>query len=161
MKLRFARLLLAAGSLLLAGCNFDSPLTAKPTRNIDPRLLGDWVLVDKDTGKSETMQVRQLDKTTYVAALDGDLYSAFHSDFGGLPFLSVQDLNSAERFYLFLTASVSADGRQLTIRTVNLKVIPEKTKGRGALQKLIKANLANPALLEDPLVFNRPPAVTP
>jgi hypothetical protein len=158
MKSPCALLLSVLGALLLAACNYDTALTPRPTKTIDPRLLGDWVMVDKETGKAEAMQVRQLDKSTYVIALDGDIYSAFHSDFAGTGFLSVQDLNTSARLWVYVTASVSADGNQLTLRTVNTKVVPETTKGRGALQKLIKASLANPALFEAPLVFNRPAA---
>lgn len=158
MKSHSALFLSLLVSLVLAGCNYDSPLTARPTKNIDPRLLGDWVIVDKDTGKTEAMQVRQLDKETYVIALDGDLYSACHTDFAGTPFISIQDLNTPERLYLFFAATVSIDGRQITVQTLSTKVVPVTTKGRSALQKLIKANLANPDLFEQPLIFNRPAA---
>jgi hypothetical protein len=67
----------------------------------------------------------------------------------------VQDLNADNRLYLYLTAALSADGNQLTLRTVSTKVVSEETKGRAALQKLIKANLDNPKLYGDPLVFQR------
>lgn len=143
--------LLVAAVLLFTGCNYELPLTAKPTRNIDARLLSVWL--GGDDGK-DTMVVRSLDNTTYVVAMDDDLYRAFHSDFAGTAFLSVQELNH-ERLYLYLTATLSADGNQLTLRTVSTKVVPEGTKGRAALQKLIKANLANPQLLGEPLVFMR------
>lgn len=127
------------------------PLTARPTRNIDERLLGVWL--GGDEGK-DTMVVRRLDDSTYVVAMDDDLYRAFHSDFAGTAFLSVQELNHG-RLYVYLTAVLAADGNQLTLRTVSTKVVPEDTKGRAALQKLIKANLANPALFGEPLVFQR------
>jgi hypothetical protein len=143
--------LLAAIALLLTGCNYDVALTAKPTRNIDERLLGVWL--GGDEGK-DTMVVRRLDDATYVVAMDDDLYRAFHSDFAGTAFLSVQELNHG-RLYVYLTAVLAADGNQLTLRTVSTKVVPEETKGRAALQKLIKANLANPALFGEPLVFQR------
>lgn len=155
MKSNCAFLLSTLGALFLAGCNYDSALTPRPTKDIDPRILGDWVIVDKDSGKTEAMQVRQLDKSTYVIALDGDIYSAYHSDFAGTPFISVQDLNAPARLFVYVTATVSIDGRQLTVQTVSTKVVPEATKGRGALQKLIKANLANPELFEAPLIFTR------
>ena len=80
---------------------------------------------------------------------------AFHTDFAGTGFISVQDLNASNRLYLYLTAELSADGNQLTLRTVSTKVVPDSTKGRAALQKLIQANLANPKLYGDPLVFTR------
>jgi hypothetical protein len=138
--------------LLLVGCNYDVALTAKATRQIDERLLGVWL--GGENGK-DTMTVRRLDDTSYVVAMDDDIYRAFHTDFAGTAFISVQDLNADNRLYLYLTAALSADGHQLTLRTVSTKVVPEETKGRAALQKLIQANLANPALFGDPLVFTR------
>lgn len=143
--------LLAFTALLLTGCNYELPLTAKPTRNVDARLLGVWL--GGDDGK-DPMVVRSLDDSTYAVAMDDDLYRVWHSDFAGTAFLSVQELNHG-RLYLYLTATLSADGNQLTLRTVSTKVVPEGTKGRAALQKLIKANLANPQLLGEPLVFTR------
>ena len=152
MKSKFSfTSLIAATALLLAGCNYDVPLTAKPTRNVDARLLGVWL--GGDDGK-DTMTVRQFDEATYVVAMDHDLYRAYHSDFAGTAFLSVQELNH-DRLYVYLTATLSPDGHQLTVRTVSTKVVPEKTKGRTALQKLIQANLANPALFGDPVIFTR------
>lgn len=146
---------LATAALLLAGCNYDVPLTAQPTHKIDARLLGDWVVVDKDTSKEEHLSVRQLDDSTYVVTFDGDIYRVFHSDFAGTAFLSVQDLNSGVRKYVYFTWQLSADGAQLTLTGVSSKVVPETTRDRAALQKLIKANLANPALFGDPLTFTR------
>ena len=143
--------LLAVTALLLAGCNYDVPLTARATRNVDERLLGVWL--GGEDGK-DPMVVRQLDEGTYVVAMDHDLYTAYHSDFAGTAFLSVQELNR-DRLYTYLTATLSADGRQLTVRTVSPKVVPEKTRGRAALQKLIQASLTNPALFAEPVVFTR------
>ena len=153
MKPRSLFLRLAA--LFLAGCNYDVALTEKPTRKVDARLLGDWIAVDKDSAKEEAMHVRALDDSTYVVAFDNDIYRAFHTDFAGTGFISVQDLNASNRLYLYLTAEFSADSSQLTLRTVSNKVVPDSTKGRPALQKLIQANLANLKLYGDPLVFNR------
>ncbi len=139
-------------ALFLAGCNYDVALTEKPTRQIDTRLLGVWL--GGEDGK-DTMVVRSLDASTYVVAMDHDIYRAFHSDFADTGLISVQDLNADDRRYLYLTAGLSADGNQLTVRTVSTKVVPEATKGRAALQKLIQTNLANPKLLGEPLVFTR------
>lgn len=155
MKIGPLPALVVALCCLLGGCHYDVPLTDKPTKRIDERIVGDWTMTDKDSGKVQRMQVRAFDRNTYVVSLDGDLYSAFHSDFAGTAFLSVQDLNAPERLYAYLTAALSADAKQLSLRLLNVKLIPESVKGRAALQKLIKANSANPALLEEPLVFDR------
>ena len=155
MKTRlFLAGLLATATLLFTGCNYELPLTAKPTRKVDVRLLGVWVSFDQDEQKMEYMTVRKFDDATYVVAMDHDLYRAFHSDFAGTAFLSVQELNH-DRLYLYLTATLSPDGNQLTLRTVSTKVVPEATKSRAALQKFIQTNLANPALFGEPLVFTR------
>ncbi len=152
-------LVLAAclAALCCSGCNYDFALTEQPTQKIDGRLIGNWVAVDKDNGKQESMQVRRLDDSTYVVAFDNDIYRAFHSDFAGQPFLSVQNLQpgSDERKYLVMTWALSADARQLTLLTVSTKVVPEGTKDRATLQKLIQANLANSKLCGDPIVFTR------
>jgi hypothetical protein len=147
--------LIAAGWLHLGGCNYDIPLTAKPTRNVDARLLGDWVAMDKENPQDEFLHIRQLDDATYVVALDKDIYRVFHSDFADTAFVSVQDLNSANRKYVYYTWRLSADGAQLTLQGVSTKVVPEKTKNRTAIQQLIKDNLQNPALFDKPLTYTR------
>jgi hypothetical protein len=140
---------------MLGGCNYDFPLTPKPTQRVDARLLGEWVVVDKDSGKEEHLSVRQLDDTSYVVTFDGDIYRAFHSDYAGTAFMSVQDLNADNRKYVYFNWKLSPDNTQLTLVGVSNKVVPETVKDRGAMQKLIKANLANPALYGDPLTFTR------
>lgn len=137
--------------LALAGCNYDVALTAKPTRKVDDRLLGVW----QGGEEKDVMVVRKYDAETYVVSMDDDIYRAFHSDFAGVGFLSVQELED-DRQYVYLTTELSADGRKLTLHMVSTKVVPEETKGRDALQKLIKANIANPGLFAgEPLVFTR------
>lgn len=160
MKPRLLPALLSAAALLLGACNYDSPLTAKPTQMVNEKLLGEWLSVDKDTGKEERMHVRRYDDSNYVIAMDGDIYHAFHSDFAGVAFVSVRDLqtDSDAHKYVYFTWQLSADGTRLTLRGVSNKVVPGETKGRAALQKLIKANLKNPALFTDAPVFVRPPA---
>ena len=132
--------LVVAVCLALTGCNYDSTLTAKPTQKINEKLLGEWVSLDKDTGKEERMLVRQLDDSNYVVGMDNDIYRVFHSDFAGIAFVSVQDLQVGreDRKYAYFTWQLSADGSLLTLRGVSTQVVPETTKGRTALQKLIK-----------------------
>lgn len=147
--------LIATGCVLFAGCNYDVPLTAKPTHKIDARLLGDWVAVDPEAKQEEIMHVRKFDDATYAVAMDDDIYRVFHSDFAGVAFVTAQDLNSDNLKYCYYRWSLSADGNQLTLHGVDTKLVPEETKTRAAIQKLIKANLANPALFEKALTFTR------
>lgn len=154
--------LLAVAVLSLTACNYDFPLTEKPTQKLDPRLLGDWVAVDQDDGKEVSMHVRQYDDTTYVIAMDNDLYRAFHTDFAGTALVSVQNLQSGSlgRKYTYFRWQLSADGAQLTLQSISSELVPEDTPDRAAIQALIKANLTKPKLYNDALTFTRPAART-
>ena len=106
------------------------------------------------------MHVLQLDDSNYIVVMDGDAYRAFHSDFAGTAFVSVQDLQVGREAhkYIYFTWQLSADGALLSLRGLSTQVVPEDTKGRTALQKLIKANLTNPKLFTEAPTFHRPPA---
>ncbi len=146
---------------LAAGCNYDAPLTVNPTHRVDPRLLGEWIQPDEH----DWMIVRALDDSHYVVAYGKeqagerpDLYRAFHSDFAGLPFVSIQNLQPGDDYgqYVYMTWSLSADGQQLTLHTVNTKVLPESSGDAAAQQKIVAAHAQDPALFNEPMVFVRP-----
>jgi hypothetical protein len=137
--------------LWLSACQYDVPITASATRKVEQQLLGDWVSLD---GK-ENMKVRQLDDSTYVVYYDGDLFRAYHSDVGDTPFISVQDLNSNDRKYAYVTWKLSDDSRSLTLRSVNDKVIPRETKDSATVVGLLKENATNPGLLGEAIEFKR------
>lgn len=161
MQTRVFSVPLAALLLGLTACNYDFPITEMPTQKIEPRLLGDWVAPDPDDGKEVSLHVRQFDDSTYVIALDNDLYRAFHTDFAGTAFVSVQNLQSGSlgRKYIYFRWQLSADGAQLTLQSISSRVVPGDTPDRAAIQSLIKANLTNPKLYNDALTFARPAAL--
>lgn len=150
MKTKSALACFVLTILLLGGCDYDEALTAKPTRRIDERFLGVWQGADA----ADLMTVRQLDEFHYIVAMDDDIYRASHSGLTGADLLSVQELGG-DRKYVYATAAVSADGRQLTVRLINGKIVSDKIKGRAALQKVITANLANPDLFNEAVIFTR------
>jgi len=137
--------------VVFSGCDYEVPITSSPTRKIDDRLLGDWVSMD---GK-DRMKVRKLDDFIYVCSFNGDLLQAFHSDVGQTPFISAQNIESAERKYMYLTYTISADGERLVIRPVNTKIIPVETKDSATVQRLLKDNLQNPALFVEEGEFTK------
>jgi hypothetical protein len=141
--------------LLLNGCDYDAPLTPAPAHPVDQRLVGDWVPLKPDSEKEPTMHVRRWDDSTYAIAIEDDLFRVWHSDFAGLALVSAQDLNSTARKYCFYAWALSPDGTQLTLRRVRTEVVPEKAATTVALQTAIKANVANPGLLDEPLRFKR------
>ena len=137
-------------ALLLAvfavGCVYQAPLTAKPTRKIDERLLGDWV---EDQANGKDLKIRKLDDSHYVIFYE-EFYQAYHSDVGEGHFVSIQQIDpipDADRKYTFATCELKDDGNTLVVRTVNDKTIPDTLKTSAALEKAVRANLKNPDLL--------------
>jgi hypothetical protein len=118
---------------------------------VEERLLGDWTSLD---GK-EQMKVRRLDENTYVVYYDGDLFRAYHSDVAGIPFASVQDLNSNERKYAYAVWNVSNDGKNLTLRNVSNKVVPKESKDSASVVALLTKNARNPELLGEEIEFKK------
>ncbi len=131
--------------LVFTGCEYDAPVTAKPTRKIEEKLVGDWL--EKDGADKKIMKVRKLDDYIYIIDYEDTLYRAYHSDAAKLPLVSAQDIED-KRKYTLMTWKLSEDGKTLTVRTINEKVIPYSTKDSAAIQKLIEANAQNPDLFE-------------
>jgi len=142
----------AAALLTLAGCIYDVPVTASATRNVDARLTGDWV---SDDGK-ETLKIRELNGTTYLLLLNGDPFRAYHSDYAGVPFVTVQDLDGPAQRFAYVKYTLSADGRRLVAWAVDADTVPKTVKTSGEVRRLLRANAANPKLfVDEPLAFNR------
>jgi hypothetical protein len=137
--------------LAFTSCNYDIPITSGPTRNIDQRLLGDWVSLDS----KENMKVRRLDDSTYIVYFAGDLFRAHHSDVAEKPFATVQDLNSNDRKYAYVICKLSDDGKTLRLRSVNDKVVPKETKDSATVVALLTKNARNPELFGEEIEFKK------
>ena len=136
-------LVIALVLLSLGACQYSVPITERPTRNVEMKLIGNWVSAD---GR-ETIKIRTLTHSTYIVSYKNVLFQAFHSDLSGISFLSVQELETRERSYTYLTYRLSEDGTKLYLRLVNEEVVPRETKDVTSIQQLLKRNLQNPALL--------------
>ena len=139
--------------LSCSGCEGDYavPITSAPTRKIDQRLLGNWVSKDG----TDKVKVRRLDDSIYIVSYNGDLYRAFHSHVGRTSFISAQEIDSADRKYVYLAYKLSEDGKRLNLRAVNNEVIPKGTKNSFTVQKLLKINLQSANLFGDEGEFGR------
>jgi hypothetical protein len=138
----------------VAACNSEVPITSSPTRNVQEQLLGDWTSSD---GKGQ-MTVRGLDEGLYVVYYDGDLFRAYHSDAADIAFVSVQDLNSKDRKYAYVAYVVwklSDDGKHLSLRNVNDKVVPKETKDSATVVALLSKNAHNPELFGEEIEFRK------
>jgi hypothetical protein len=118
---------------------------------VQERLLGDWTSAD---GK-EKMKVRKLDDSLYIVYYDGDLFRAYHSDVAEMPFASVQDLDSNDRKYAYVVWKLSDDGKRLSLRNVNRKVIPNETRESATVAALLTKNARNPEVFGGAIEFTR------
>jgi hypothetical protein len=135
-----------------AACNYEVPITTTPTRNVQEQLLGDWTSAD---GK-EHLNARRLDESFYVVYYDGDLFRAYHSDVAEIPFVSVQDLNSKDRKFAYVVWKLSDDGKTVSLRSVNDKVVPRTTRDSATVVALLKQNARNPELVNgEEISFNK------
>jgi hypothetical protein len=137
--------------LAVTACEYEVPISPSPTRKVQEQLLGNWVSLD---GK-ENMRVRHLDDSTCVVYYDGDLFRAYHSDVAETPFASVQDLNSNDRKYAYVVWKLSDDGKRLSLRNVNRKVIPKETRDSATVAGLLTKNLRNPELFGEEIEFRK------
>jgi hypothetical protein len=137
--------------LAFSGCEYEVPITPSPTRKVQERLLGDWTSTD---GK-EKMKVRKLDDSVYIVYYDGDLFRAYHSDLAETPFASVQDLNSNERKYAYVVWKLTDDGKRLSLRNVNGKVVPKEIRDSATIAALLTKNARNPELFGEAIEFTR------
>ena len=144
-------LLTGVGCLAVGSCTYEAPVTDSPTHKVDPRLTGDWVSSD---GKDKFV-VRKLDDSSYVVSDNGDLFRAYHSDLGTTPFVSVQHLGMTDRKYVYVTWKLSADGRQLSLRAVTTKVVPDTIKNSADIRSLLDKNKQNPELFGEELSLTK------
>ena len=99
--------------------------------------------------------MRQWDESTYVVYYDGDLFRAYHSDVVETPFVSVQDLNSNDHKYAYVIWKQSDDGKRLTLRNVNDKLVPKETRESAAVVALLTKNARNPELFGEEIEFRK------
>ncbi len=128
---------------------FQVPITPRPSRAIDARVLGDW----KEKDGSDVMKIRKFDESSYVVLYGTDFFRAYHSDIGKVAFVTLQDIESAERKYDYVAYEMSANGEQLELLIVNDKLVPKTTKDSATIQTLLKQHLDDPQLFSDKALF--------
>lgn len=153
MQIALRPLAAIACCLLFGACEYESPITPNPTRKIEEKLLGDWV---GENGIK--MKLRKLDDFIYVIDYhDPDegnlLLRAFHSDFADTPFVSVQNIETPRRKYVYFAWNISDDGKRLEVRSINNEIVPKEAGNSESVQKLLKKNLKNKKLFDETMRF--------
>jgi hypothetical protein len=138
-------------TLAFNACQYDVPITSRPTRNVQEQLLGNWTSADGQ----EKLKLRRFDDSTYIVYYDGDLFRAYHSDVGDTAFASVQDLNSGDRKYAYIIWNLSDDGQKLRLRSVNDHMIAKSIKDSVRVVALLTKNASNPELFGEAIEFKK------
>lgn len=150
--MRFVAILLV---FLFGSCIYEAPLTEMPTRKIDERLIGDWVSVEE---KPSVIQIRKFDDSNFILIDGGTVYRVFHSDFEGINFLSLQNLEtngSSARKFAFIDYRFEHPNR-VRARAVNKEVVPESLRTSSELQKSLRDHLKDPQLFKkEEIVYTR------
>ena len=149
--LRVAGVTVGLCSLALTACQYDVPITSSPTRKVQEQLLGDWTSTD---GK-EKLKLRSLDDNTYIVYYDGDFFRAYHSDVAKTAFASVQDLNSSDRKFAYVIWKLSDNGKNLSLRSVNDKIVPKETRDSATVVALLTKNAGNSELFGEEIEFKK------
>ena len=89
------KILVLSVLLLCAGCKFELPLTEKPTRGVDPSLLGSWFSLTD----GRPLDIYRLDGEEYLVINDGAPYVCSHSDLAGTSFVSCRQLTNDKEYY--------------------------------------------------------------
>ena len=149
------RFLAIALVLLFSSCIYEAPLTEAPTRKIDERLIGDWVSVEE---KPSVIQIRKFDDSNFILIDGGTVYRVFHSDFEGITFLSLQNLESngsSARKFAFIDYRFEQPNR-VRARAVNKEIVPESLRTTSELQKSLRDYLKDPQLFnKEEIVYTR------
>ena len=138
------RLLLSIATLLmLAGCNFDAPLTEKPTRDIDPSLLGSWFSLSD----GKPLDVYKLSKDEYLVVDDGSPFVCTHSDIAGTGFVNCKLIgNDKEHYgkYAYIAYKIEDGNLVLTPLSGSLPLTDKSTAKdvRAALEEAVPKGTA-------------------
>ena len=141
--------------LLFASCIYEAPLTESPTRKVDERLIGDWVSVEE---KPSAIEIRKFDDSNFVLSDGGNVYRVFHSDFEGINFLSLQNLESkgsSARKFAFIDYRFEQPDK-VRARAVNKETVPETLRTTSEIQKSVRDHLKDPQLFnKEEIVYTR------
>ena len=141
--------LLALASALLAGCEFDVPLSSHPDRPIDEKLLGNWSSPDG------WAKLARYDAQNFVLLYNGGIYRAWHTPVAGLDLLTLQRLDAASPKDHYLSYAWTGAGRRLDVRFVRDDLLDQHATDPAAMRQAIEQHAGHAKLLSQPVPFAR------
>lgn len=155
---------------LLAGCQYESPLTKEHHIAVDPAVLGVWKVVQNKEGQppqqEERMIILKYSDTEYLihyppGGNDEIYYRGYPIKIGGLSCVQLQVIGTddgppkEDEKNLFFVASYGLKDGRLAIRTLNTEVVDDSLKTTDELRKAFLANRDNRELFKDAGVFRK------
>jgi hypothetical protein len=139
--------------LILAGCKFEAPLTEKPTRLVDPTLVGSWFSLSD----GNRLEVYRLSGEEYLVTKGGKPYVCTHSDLSGIKFVSCRQLENSKEYYgKYAYSAYEIEKGELLIYQLNESIGIKEDQSVEKVRELIgKAAKAGTALNKDPKTVDR------
>lgn len=157
-------LLFTITALMLAGCDFDVPLSGEPEMTIDNRALGLWERVNPD-GDRESLLVMALNEREYVICWPKgnptELFArAYLFEHSGRTLVQLQwfgnsDGDAPDDDRNFQVAAYSVAGDELEIHLLNADVTGKDFTSSGELAAAMEKQRDNPAFFRDVMIFKK------
>jgi hypothetical protein len=166
--MKYLSILMVAIVPLLAGCEYESPLTEEHTLPVDQTVLGLWEAFP-DEGETpdpdERMMILRYSDTEYLihypTGKDVMYFRAYPIKIGNVSCVQLEALGSSDgpidsgekgRFHV---ASYQLKKGELTIKILNSKIVDNKLKGSEALKQAFLKHQDAPDLFTGPETFRR------
>jgi hypothetical protein len=141
--------------MLLAGCDFDVPLSRTASAPANPALAGSWV--QKAAQETFTMNIRT--SGTDYAVTYGEVgetpltFKGFTVEAADLKLIQLELTDSGITKYLFVKYEMTPD--RLSVYRLNKQVVSALCRTSEELLNDIALHKNNPALFEEPIQFTR------
>jgi len=134
--------------LLFAACKFESPITEKPTRDVDPALVGNWF----STEDGNPREIYRLSGKEYLVVDHGTPYVCTHSDVNGVAFISCRQIkNDPDSYGKYAYIGYRLEGAELILIPLNDKIGIKEHLSTPQIRGIInQASKAGTALDPDP-----------
>ncbi len=155
---------LVALAVIMCGCDYEIPLVVEPSENIDPALCGVW-RQSNPGGEEQKLLILPISAREVLAVYPvntedamfgkGVIWSPDELDLFQISWFGKADgsLPSNRRTYQY--AAWSLNGDILNIHLLNPKLVDPATSSATELAEKIIANIAEPELFREALIFKR------
>jgi len=167
MKKSIPLLLVAAATLMVAGCRYEAPLATEHTISIDPLILGLWEYVPapESNSASARLLVLKYSETEYLihypAGDDGYYFRGYPIKVGGAACIQLEMIgcghcpHDPEEKNRFDVASYSITDGIMEVGMLNADLVNDLLKDTDALRKVFMENIGKKDLFKDPISFRK------